>query len=416
MTGGTVPRINGERLWADLMALGEIGFAPGRGVTRTALSQADLAGKDWLAGRFREAGLEVRTDAAYNVIGRLGSGTSGARLVAMGSHLDTVPQGGKFDGMLGVLEPFFLGVPISVANVGVLGIKYPAGSNGAAVYGWNNDVTNAGNYGGLFCANGASQGINYGVYSVAKSAAANYAGRYFGRMEIDGHSGSSDGADYFATVLKVDVNHTAQVDTRAIDAVSKPADGYGYGVYATGGYMGVFGIAQAGAYNNLAYGVYGSASGTAGVRIGVYGSASGGETNWAGYFNGHTYVSSDLRIATTYQAAGYALSVNGKIACEEVLVQDLDNWPDYVFDEDYYLRPLADVEADIQRDHHLPGLPSASEIENDGLSLGEMQKKLLEKIEELTLYAIRQEKTIEKMQAEIESLKVENHKLMGNAR
>jgi N-carbamoyl-L-amino-acid hydrolase len=103
MSSVAVPRINGERLWADLMALGGIGFAPGRGVTRTALSQADLAGKEWLAGRFREAGLEVRTDAACNVIGRLASGRPGAKMVAMGSHLDTVPQGGKFDGMLGVL-------------------------------------------------------------------------------------------------------------------------------------------------------------------------------------------------------------------------------------------------------------------------------------------------------------------------
>lgn len=100
---GPVPQINGERLWADLMALGEIGFAPGRGVTRTALSDEDLLGREWLVGRFQEAGLEVRTDAAGNVIGRVRSGSSGAGLVAVGSHLDTVPQGGKFDGMLGVL-------------------------------------------------------------------------------------------------------------------------------------------------------------------------------------------------------------------------------------------------------------------------------------------------------------------------
>jgi N-carbamoyl-L-amino-acid hydrolase len=97
-----IPRINGERLWADLMELGAIGFAEGRGVTRTALSDADLAGKAWLTQKLQEAGLEVRTDAAYNVIGRLRS-PGGRGLVAMGSHLDTVPQGGKFDGMLGVL-------------------------------------------------------------------------------------------------------------------------------------------------------------------------------------------------------------------------------------------------------------------------------------------------------------------------
>jgi acetylornithine deacetylase/succinyl-diaminopimelate desuccinylase-like protein len=98
-----IPNINGDRLWADLMALGEIGYAEGRGVTRTALSDADLAGKAWLIKKYEEAGLAVRTDAAYNVIGRLACGKSGAGLVAMGSHLDTVPQGGKFDGMLGVL-------------------------------------------------------------------------------------------------------------------------------------------------------------------------------------------------------------------------------------------------------------------------------------------------------------------------
>jgi hydantoinase/carbamoylase family amidase len=85
------------------MALGEIGATAGQGVTRTALSEADLAGKAWLIERFRTAGLKVRTDAAYNVIGRLACGKPGAGLLAMGSHLDTVPQGGRFDGTLGVL-------------------------------------------------------------------------------------------------------------------------------------------------------------------------------------------------------------------------------------------------------------------------------------------------------------------------
>jgi hydantoinase/carbamoylase family amidase len=99
----SVPQINADRLWADLMALGEIGYEEGRGVTRTALSEADLAGKAWLVHKFEEAGLTVTTDAAYNVIGRLPCGKPGAGLVAIGSHLDTVPQGGKFDGMLGVL-------------------------------------------------------------------------------------------------------------------------------------------------------------------------------------------------------------------------------------------------------------------------------------------------------------------------
>jgi hydantoinase/carbamoylase family amidase len=99
----TIPKINADRLWADLMALGEIGLQPSGGVSRPALSEADLAGRAWLAERFREAGLDVRTDPAANVIGRLPGRQSGGSVLAMGSHLDTVPQGGKFDGMLGVL-------------------------------------------------------------------------------------------------------------------------------------------------------------------------------------------------------------------------------------------------------------------------------------------------------------------------
>jgi hydantoinase/carbamoylase family amidase len=98
-----VPKINADRLWADLMDLGQIGLTPGRGVTRTALSEADLHAKRWLIQKFETAGLAVQVDAAYNVIGRLEGRNAPRPVVAMGSHLDTVPQGGIFDGMLGVL-------------------------------------------------------------------------------------------------------------------------------------------------------------------------------------------------------------------------------------------------------------------------------------------------------------------------
>ena len=100
-----VPKINGDRLWADLMALGEIGYADGRGVTRTALSEADLAGRAWLVRNFEEAGLIVTTDAACNVIGRLGCGTSGAGLVALGSHR-VVNRHGLLRCAFGIEHPF----------------------------------------------------------------------------------------------------------------------------------------------------------------------------------------------------------------------------------------------------------------------------------------------------------------------
>ena len=91
----------------------------------------------------------------------------------------------------------------------------------------------------------------------------------------------------------------------------------------------------------------------------------------------------------------YKLSVNGNIRSKEVVVES--GWADYVFAKGYSLPPLSQVEAFIKANGHLPNIPSATEIEQNGLSLGETQKKMMEKIEELTLYVIELEKKIEKL-------------------
>lgn len=85
------------------------------------------------------------------------------------------------------------------------------------------------------------------------------------------------------------------------------------------------------------------------------------------------------------------LSVNGKIRSKEVKVET-SNWPDYVFEANYNLPNLRDTEKFIKENKHLPGIPSAKEAETDGINLGEMNGKLLQKIEELTLYIIDQDK------------------------
>ena len=82
------------------------------------------------------------------------------------------------------------------------------------------------------------------------------------------------------------------------------------------------------------------------------------------------------------------LSVNGTITTKEVVVT-ATGWSDYVFLPAYRLKPLPEVAAYIQQNHHLPGIPSESEVRDNGISLGEMQSKLLAKIEELTLHAIQ---------------------------
>jgi len=97
------------------------------------------------------------------------------------------------------------------------------------------------------------------------------------------------------------------------------------------------------------------------------------------------------------------LAVNGLIHTKEVKV-DLTGWPDYVFEKDYALMPLEDVEKHINEKGHLPSVPSAKEVEENGVKLGEMNKKLLEKVEELTLYLIEQKNEINKLKSRIESL------------
>ncbi|MBW1697745.1 MAG: Zn-dependent hydrolase [Deltaproteobacteria bacterium] len=97
-------KISADRLWSDLNEVGKIGYSEGRGVTRTALSDADLEAKEWLSQKMKSAGLDVRIDAATNIIGLLETAkTRPAKILAIGSHLDTVPSGGMFDGALGVV-------------------------------------------------------------------------------------------------------------------------------------------------------------------------------------------------------------------------------------------------------------------------------------------------------------------------
>ncbi|WP_257667148.1 hypothetical protein [Parapedobacter tibetensis] len=101
------------------------------------------------------------------------------------------------------------------------------------------------------------------------------------------------------------------------------------------------------------------------------------------------------------------LSVNGRIRAREVKVE-MANWPDYVFRWDYALQPLPELEAYIKRHSRLPGIPSAQEAETEGIDLGEMNRKLLEKVEQLTLYLLAQEK---QLKANDEREREQNHRI-----
>ena len=235
------------------------------------------------------------------------------------------------------------------------------------------------------------------------------------RLDVQGDTSSTSYLSEFT------VNYSGNSDVRAINAVSTPADGYGYGVYAEGGYRGVYGFNDGGAYSGSSIGVYGNSTGTAGSRYGVYGTsynnggtnaygvygnASGATNNWAGYFSGgNVYVANELRVGNTGGATGYDVAVDGKIICEEIKVEDSGSWPDYVFSPDYDLPTLAEVEHMISTENHLPGVPDAATVEEEGIMLGQMQKLMMEKIEEVVLYTIQQQK-------EIDLLKKQNQELI----
>jgi len=97
------------------------------------------------------------------------------------------------------------------------------------------------------------------------------------------------------------------------------------------------------------------------------------------------------------------LDVYGMIQAKQVLISET-GWADYVFAKDYQLPSLNEVKQYIDKNKHLPGIPTGKEVKENGVNLGDMQTKLLQKIEELTLYTIHQQEMIDKLNARIEQL------------
>lgn len=104
-------------------------------------------------------------------------------------------------------------------------------------------------------------------------------------------------------------------------------------------------------------------------------------------------------------AAGYRLSVDGKIATEEVLIDLSTSWPDYVFAAEYDLLTIDEFAQSIETNKHLPGIPSAVEVEENGLTVGDMQIRTMEKVEELSLYIIQLHERIKALESENKTLK-----------
>ena len=122
--------------------------------------------------------------------------------------------------------------------------------------------------------------------------------------------------------------------------------------------------------------------------------------------NSVSFPNGNVGIGTTNPQS--KLAVEGTITAQQFTVTQT-GWSDFVFNPTYTLRPLAEVETYIHQNNHLPGIPSAKQIESKGLNLGDMEKRQMQKIEELTLYIIAEDKKITDQQ---QQLKAQNKQIL----
>lgn len=110
-------RVNGKRIMDHILALAEFGKNPQGGVSRVAYSDADKLGREYVLGLMREAKLDVTIDAAGNLIGRRAGNASGLAPLLIGSHIDTVPEGGNYDGVVGSMGAIEVAQTLAESNV-----------------------------------------------------------------------------------------------------------------------------------------------------------------------------------------------------------------------------------------------------------------------------------------------------------
>ncbi|MEQ9415269.1 MAG: hypothetical protein RIF39_15650, partial [Cyclobacteriaceae bacterium] len=220
---------------------------------------------------------------------------------------------------------------------------------------------------------------------------------------------SLDGSDIYINSRVIRNESQIQTDGMYINYASNGAAGAHLRLFANGtterlrvdagtGNVGIGTTTPNGRLN-----IYDSGNGTT-FHIGNPNSGSGGFTTLSmgtsSDSNGYSWLQAVKSSGSTYgdyvlNASGgnvgigttspdSKLSVNGNIHAKEVKV-DLTGWPDYVFAKDYNLQPLEEVKHFIEQNQHLPEMPSAKEVETNGVMLGEMNKLLLKKVEELTL-------------------------------
>ena len=226
-----------------------------------------------------------------------------------------------------------------------------------------------GNKYGVYVNAPATSGINYGIYStVSTSNSSAYAGYFNGQVLCSDKVG---------------------IGTSSALSVKLQVDGGADAEPGSGGFL-VLGNTNS---SNIAIDNNEIMARNNGATSTLYLQNDGGDLNLC-------YAGGNVMIGASVPAAGYLLSVDGKIMCEELKVQLSENWPDYVFDDNYNLHSISELKSFIKQNKHLPGIPSADEMKDRGISVGEMQTKMMQKIEELSLYIIELQNQIDDLKSQ----------------
>lgn len=118
-----------------------------------------------------------------------------------------------------------------------------------------------------------------------------------------------------------------------------------------------------------------------------------------------------VKIGTADEEVRFKIINDGTVFVKELRVRAVADFPDYVFEDDYKLMSLSELAEFIKLNKHLPNMPTASEVKNGGLAIGDITVRLVEKIEELTLYMIQMDEKMSAMEKRMSELEKENEEL-----